>query len=68
MISVQPSLRRVLFKTLTKFGTPAKLSKGEVIMRSSHEIAGQVIMYLNVELELDLVYGYTEIINLLHND
>ena len=36
-------------------GTPAKHGQDEVIMRSSHEIAGQVIMCLNVELELALV-------------
>ncbi len=31
--------------------------KGEVTMRSSHVVAGQVIMYLNLELDLDLVNG-----------
>ena len=34
----------------TSFGTPAMPGEGEVIMRSSHEIAGKVIKYLNLEL------------------
>ena len=34
----------------TSFGTPAMLGEGKVIMRSFHEIAGEVIKYLNLEL------------------
>ena len=40
---------------MTLFGTSsAKLGKGDVIMRSSHEIATTVIMCLNLELEVAL--------------
>ena len=37
------------------FGTPANLVEGKVIIRKYQEIASQVIMCLNVELELALV-------------
>ena len=60
MISVLPlskaTLRRASFITVTKFETPFILSEGEVIiLRSSHEIEGQVMIYLRVVLELFLV-------------
>ena len=37
----------------------AILGEGEVIMRSSHETAGQVMLYLDVEL--DSPSGYTKV-------
>ena len=43
------------FITVTKFGTPAILGEGDVIIGSYYEIASHVIMCLNVELELALV-------------
>ncbi len=44
-----------------------KLSKGKVIMKSSREILGQVIIFLNVNFELDLVV-IQKCLNLLHDD
>ena len=41
----QAPMLRASFINVTNFGTSAKLSKGEVIIRSSFEIAGQA-MYL----------------------
>ena len=46
--------RSSLESVIHKFGTLALIGEGEIIIRSSHEIAGQVIIYLNVELELAL--------------
>ena len=66
MISVQP-LPQALLRRVPK----NKLNKGEeAIMRRFHEIAGQVIIYLNVELRQALV-GYIKTIkclNKLHDD
>ena len=50
IISVQPVAKAHLLKAsfiiAITFGTPAILGESEVIMSSSHETAGKVIMYL----------------------
>ncbi len=71
MVSVQnlsqaPRMR-ALFIKVNSFGTPCKLSKGEVIMMNSHEqqVGSICIIYLNVELDIAMIRFIQKFINLL---